>query len=66
MNIILMSGVKAYGQEPGVELENYNERLVICAYAEAGYVATRVDLLDVIAWVRKNMPELLREDSGHG
>ena len=54
-----MVGVRAYGNEPGVEIESRDGRLVIVAYAEGGFAATRVDLLDIIEWAKKNMPELL-------
>ncbi len=34
-------------------------RLCITAVNEGGYNSTAVDLLDLIAWVKKNKPELL-------
>ena len=36
-----------------------NGRWVIKAYIEGGHRATRVDLRDVIRWLKKNMPEVL-------
>lgn len=48
-----MVGVRAYGNEPGVELWlNENGRLVIVAYNEAGHCATQVDLWDILDWVQ--------------
>lgn len=41
-------------------------RLVINALNEGGYNGTEVDLLDVIEWVRANMPELLKETENEG
>ena len=68
--MIKMIGVREYCNDLDVELDNEKERLVVCAYAEGGFASTCVDLLDIIEWLRKNMPELLRpellrEDSGH-
>lgn len=38
---------------------NGTERIVIQALNEGGYNRTLVDLIDVLSWVKKNMPELL-------
>lgn len=35
------------------------KRLVITALNEGGYNGTDVDLIDVVEWVKINMPELL-------
>jgi hypothetical protein len=60
---IVMDGVREYGEEYSVELEERdNGRLVISAFCEGGYNGTTVDLLDVIAWVKRNRPELLTKD----
>lgn len=54
-----MIGVRAYGNEPQVELWlNENHRLVVVAYNEAGYCATEVDLWDILDWAQTG--------SGHG
>ena len=37
-----------------------NERWVVVARNEAGYNCTQVDLLQLIEWVKKNKPELLK------
>jgi hypothetical protein len=48
-----MIGVRAYGNEPEVELWlNENGRLVVVAYNEAGYCGTKVDLYDILDWVQ--------------
>lgn len=44
------------------KLHDGSFRWVIEAYNEGGYNSTQVDLLDVIAWVRENRPELLSAD----
>ena len=48
----------------GLNLDDYpdaaKDRWVIWAENEGGYNGTVVDLLDVIDWVKKNKPELLR------
>lgn len=66
---IEMTGVGEYAEGAGVELKytdssTCNEqrgerRLVIKAYNEGGYNCTLVDLLDLIAWLKANKPELL-------
>lgn len=38
-------------------------RLIISARNEGGYNGTHVDLLDVIDWVKANMPELLKSEA---
>ena len=42
------------------------KRLVINALNEGGYNGTEVDLLDVLKWVKANMPELLKEIENEG
>jgi hypothetical protein len=57
---LVMTGVREYGEEDEVLLDTRdNGRLVILASNEGGYNGTSVDLLDIIAWVKKNKPELL-------
>lgn len=61
-----MSGqtnIREYAEEMGVEVKEWtNGRVVVQAFNEAGYNFTLVDLLDVIAWVRLNKPELLTSE----
>jgi hypothetical protein len=68
-NDIEMVGVREYAEEMPVHLfvdtrpnEKYwkgSGRVVLKAYNEAGFNHVMVDLLDVIAWLKKNRPELL-------
>ena len=62
--------IREYNDEYGVTIikqmvpwrqkeEDRTERFVVHATNEGGYNSTEVDLLDVIDWVKKNMPELL-------
>ena len=57
--MIKMEGVREYAEDMSVDLGTHKKRLIIKAYNEAGYNCTKVDLQDVIEWVRKNKPELL-------
>ncbi|MDY6895514.1 MAG: hypothetical protein SVO01_08895 [Thermotogota bacterium] len=36
-------------------------RLVVKAFNEGGFNSTEVDLLQLIEWVRKNMPDVISE-----
>lgn len=58
---VKMNGVRSYGDEPDVDLveDGNTSRLVVRAYTESGYNWTDVDLLDLIAWLRANRPDLL-------
>ena len=59
MKGIVMNGVREYAEDFDVELREYEGRLVIAALNEGGCNGTDVDLLDLIAWVKENKPELL-------
>ncbi len=56
--------LSSYGAA-GTGLKEGDKRVVIQALNEGGYSSTSVDLLDVIAWVKENKPQLL-EDGGSG
>ena len=66
---IEMAGVREYAEGYEVKLVTstgyYNGahidggRLAVRALNEAGHNCTEVDLLDLIAWVKANRPELL-------
>ena len=56
-----MEGVKEYAEGMNVDLRKYNGRLVISAWNQCGNDGTDVDLIHVLEWVQKNMPELLKE-----
>ncbi len=54
--------IREYAEEENVEVVMHkNGRLVIRAINEGGYNFTAVDLLDLLTWVKVNMPELLKE-----
>jgi hypothetical protein len=53
----LMVGVTEYEEGMEVKLTYENDRPVILAVNEGGYCATRVDLIQLLEWVRDNMPE---------
>ena len=58
MNMIkaqVMTGVTEYEEGMDVELVYYKDRPMILAKNEAGYNCTRVDLLDLLNWVEKEM-----------
>lgn len=38
-----------------------NQRYVVKAYNEAGYNCTEVDILDLITYIKSNIPELFNE-----
>lgn len=59
MSEIIMEGVKEYAEEMDVRLGTRNGRLTIDARNEGGYNGTCVDLVQVLLWVQKNLPELL-------
>lgn len=59
MGNIEMSNVREYAEGYPVVLNDERDRLTISALDEYGYNGTAVDLLDVIAWVKANRPELL-------
>ena len=56
-----MVGVTEYGEGSEVQLRYENGRPVIVASNEAGYSSTFVDLIQLLEWVNKNMPEFKRQ-----
>ena len=56
-----MQGVREHYEKMEVflELDEDSSREVIVAFNECGYNATAIDLLDLVAWLKKNKPELL-------
>ena len=56
-----MVGVTEYGEGSEVQLRYENGRPVIVASNEAGYNRTYVDLIQLLEWVNKNMPEFKRQ-----
>lgn len=65
-NIKVMTGVREYNEGSDVKLmecdtgtDDPEMRLCVVAITEGGWNATCVDLLDLIAWIKTNQPELL-------
>lgn len=55
-----MQGVRCYGEKLPVELaEEDDGRLVVRASNQAGFDSTCVDLLDLLAWLVKNRPDII-------
>ena len=59
MSEIIMEGVKEYAEGMDVRLGAINGRLTIDAKNEGGHNGTDVDLVQVLEWVHKNLPQLL-------
>ncbi len=61
METIILTGVREYGEGDPVELaiDETSCRLCIRASVDGGFNATAVDLLDLIAWLKTNRPDLL-------
>lgn len=57
---IIMEGVTEYEEGMDVRLSTRNGRLTIDAKNEAGHNGTDVDLVQLLLWVQKNLPELLQ------
>jgi len=57
-----MINIREYEEEMPVEIleDPKIKRWVIHANNEGGFNYTTVDLLDVIDWIKKNKPELLK------
>jgi hypothetical protein len=57
-----MVGVREYGGEgfPVKLVMHSNGRWVLESLYQAGFDGTLIDLLDVVAWVKANKPELLQ------
>jgi hypothetical protein len=55
----VMVGVTEYDEGLDVKLTYVKDRPVIWAANEAGYCSTLVDLVELLEWVKVNMPELM-------
>ena len=62
--------IREYGDGSPIELDTelpsrYNQlteqRIIVRAYNECGHCCTEIDLLDLIAWIKKNKPNLLND-----
>lgn len=54
----IMEGVTEYAEGLDVKLSVNKGRFVVDATNEGGYSGTDVDLVQLLEWVNKNMPEL--------
>lgn len=61
MDKTILKNVREYGEgaEVTLEADEKNGRLCIVASNECGFNCTAVDLLDLIAWLKSNRPDLL-------
>ena len=58
----IMHGVTEYAEGLDVRLQlEDNGRLIVSAYNEGGFNGTSIDLLELLAWLRNNRPDLIRE-----
>ena len=51
--------IRELSEKIPVEITYYRNRISIQAFNEGGCNSVAIDLIDVIVWVKKNMPELL-------
>jgi hypothetical protein len=55
MKTIVMEGVREYSEEMSVGLStNRDGRIVVVASNEGGYNCTKVDLVDLLDWLKAN------------
>ena len=54
----IMDGVKEYGEDEDVMLGMENGRYTVKAYCEGGFAGTSVDLVQLLIWVKANMPDV--------
>jgi hypothetical protein len=58
----VMRGVSEYAEGYPVQLETRQGRLAVLAINQGGHDGTAVDLVELLAWVKDNMPELLLDE----
>ncbi len=61
-NYQIMKGVSEYGDKDDVfvGIDQRNKTLVITAFNEGGNCRTDVDLLQLLEWVKNNLPEIFQ------
>lgn len=59
----VMDGVREYAEGMVVELVEEDGRPHVVAFNQGGYDSTAVDLLDLVAWLRRCRPDLLEGKS---
>ena len=55
----VLDGVKEYEEHYDVELQYQAERPVVVAFNEGYHNQTKVDLIQLLKWVKNNKPELM-------
>ena len=56
----IMHGVTEYAEGLDVRLQiEDNGRPIVSAYNEGGFNGTSIDLLELLAWLRANQPDLM-------
>ena len=60
--LIVDTNIREYTEYLPVHIDESTDkgRLVVVAYNESGYNFTRVDVVDLIEWVKQNRPDLLK------
>ena len=59
--VVYNTEILEYAEEMPVSVEDYGGRVVVKALNEGGYNCTLVDLLDLLSFVKKEMPSLLED-----
>lgn len=57
---VKLNGIREYCEGYPVSLSYKNKRPALVARNEGGFNSTKVDLGDLIKWIKKEMPELLQ------
>ena len=57
--LIYKTDIREYTEEMSVSVEDYEGRVVVKALNEGGYNYTLIDLLDLLSFVKREMPSLL-------
>jgi hypothetical protein len=71
MKNTINTNIREYNEERVVEIDKFDDyeikdtpelcdRLLLVAFNEGGHNNVRIDLVDIIEWVKKNKPELLK------
>lgn len=59
-NYMKLTGVTEYSENMDIEIDrNDNNKLVIRAYNQGGHDCTEIDLLELVFFLKKNMPSIL-------
>ena len=57
----IKTDIREYGEEMAVEIDERDGRKIVRAYNQAGFDSVAIDLLDVLKFVKKEMPDLLEQ-----